>query len=139
MIDRPHNWPDLLDAHLAHWRAQPFEWGKGDCAQYAASWLTQLGYPHPLAGLPAWSSPLTAARVQRSMGGFRAAITAQLVAAGCPEIPFMFAMRGDLALVRIDHHRQALGIVTGPNVACHGSAEQVLFPLLGNAVTAWRI
>lgn len=139
MITRPKNWPELLDAHLSFWRWQSFEWGQSDCCHFAASWMRTLGHRDPLAGLPNWASPLAAARLQRAMGGFRAAIASQLAAMECPEIPWTFAMRGDLALVRIDWRKVALGIVSGPNVVCHGSPDPVVTSLLGSAITAWKL
>ena len=140
MIQRPENWPDLLDTHLTYWRAQPFEWGKSDCVHFAASWLTQLGYRQPLAGLPKWDSPLSAARVFGKMGGFEHAVQAQMAALECPEIPKLYAMRGDLALVWIDDRRQALGIVNGRGVALRFEGDGVVeVPYLQNVVRAWRL
>ena len=140
MSRRPENWPDLLTTHLNYWRSQPFAWGKGDCAHFAASWLTQLGYRQPMAGLPAWDSPLSAARVFNALGGFGHAVQAQMAALECPEIPLMFAMRGDVAIVRIDARRQALGIVNGYGVAIRFSEGGVTeIPYLKHAVRAWKV
>jgi hypothetical protein len=140
MIQRPEDWPDLLAAHLTYWRSQPFEWGKGDCAHFAASWLTQLGYKQPLAGLPSWDSALSAARVFNALGGFEHAVQAQMVALECPEIPKLYAMRGDLAIVWIDERRQALGIVNGKGVAVrYAEAGVTEINYINNAVRAWRL
>lgn len=140
MIHRPEDWPDRLAAHIAYWQAQPFVWGKGDCAYFAASWLTQLGYPAPLAGLPSWDSALSAARVFNKLGGFEHAVQAQLAALQCPEIPRAYAMRGDLAIVWIDDRRQALAIVNGRGAAVRcedGGVREV--PYIANAVRAWKV
>lgn len=140
MIQRPENWPDLLDAHLTHWRAQPFEWGKSDCAHFAASWMAAIGYSQPLLGLPKWDSPLSAARVFSPLGGFEHAVQAQMAGLGCPEIPNLYAMRGDVAIVWIDHRRQALGIVNGRGVAVRFSEGGVIeVPYLQNVIRAWRL
>lgn len=140
MNQRPEDWPDRITAHLTYWRTQPFSWGRGDCVYFASSWLTQLGYREPLAGLPSWSSPLSAARVFTKLGGFEHAVQAQMAALECPEIPLMYAMRGDLAIVWIDDRKQALGIVNGRGVAVRFSEGGVIeIPYLKNAVRAWKV
>lgn len=140
MIQRPENWPDLLAAHLTQWRSKPFEWGHGDCVHFGAAWLEQIGYKQPLAGLPSWDSPLSAARVFEKLGGFDHAVQAQMAALECPEIPLMYAMRGDIAVVWIDEHRQALGIVNGRGVAVrYAEAGVTEINYIKNAVRAWKV
>lgn len=140
MIQRPENWPDLLAKHLAEWLPKPFVWGESDCVHFGAAWLASLGYRDPLAGLPAWDSPLSAARVFNKLCGFDHAVQAQMAALECPEIPLMYAMRGDLAVVWIDAHRQALGIVNGKGIAVRYSEAGVIeLPYMKNAVRAWKV
>lgn len=140
MIQRPEHWPDLLAKHLNDWCEKPFVWGESDCVHFGAAWLRAIGHTDPLAGLPPWDSPLSAARVFEKLGGFEHAVQAQLAVLECPEIPLMYAMRGDLAVVWIDERRQALGIVNGRGVAVrYAEAGVVELPYAKNAVRAWKV
>jgi len=140
MITRPENWPDLLANHLQSWRWKEFTWGQTDCVHFTAEWLSIMGHAKPLAGLPEWSSALSAARVFNGLGGFEHAVQAQMAALELPEIPLAFAMRGDLAIVRIDSDRLALAIVNGRGAAVrceHLGVSEI--PYLANAVRAWKV
>lgn len=140
MTTRPANWPELLAAHFAEWSLYPFSYGSHDCVHFAAAWLRRLGYADPLAGLHAWASPLSAARVWKSLGGFEHGIGAQLGALGCQQIAPAKAMRGDLVLVRNGPHgRQVLAIADGADAVAHGDKCSVQIPVLKFAVTAWRV
>lgn len=140
MITRPENWPDLLANHLQSWRWKEFTWGQTDCVHFCADWLAVIGYSNPLAGLPKWESALGAARMFTALGGFEHSVQAQMAALECPEIPLTFAMRGDLAIVRIDAERLALAIVNGRGAAvrCENLGVSEI-PYLANAVKAWKV
>jgi hypothetical protein len=93
-----------------------------------------------LTGLPKWESALGAARAFTALGGFEHSVQAQMAALECPEIPLTFAMRGDLAIVRIDAERLALAIVNGRGAAvrCENLGVSEI-PYLANAVRAWKV
>lgn len=139
MHPRPENWPALLEQHLAEWRHRPFAWGSADCVHFAAGWLSRLGYEQPLAGLPAWSGPLSAYRVQCALGGFEHAINAQLLAMGIRRTAAAFAQRGCLALVPVDGRlrRLALGIVDTRAVLMVGASGLEAMPR-NKALAVWK-
>lgn len=117
----------------------PFSYGDRDCVRFAAAWIERLGYADPLAGLPTWSSPISAARTWKALGGFEHGINAQLCALGCRRVAPAQAMRGDLVLVSNGARgRQVLAIADGVDAVAHGDRCNVRIPLLKFAVTAWR-
>lgn len=137
---RPQDWPARLQSYVAERSERPraFAWGSNDCVHFAAGWLVRLGYPDPLAGFSAWTSPLGAARVIRAAGGFGPAVAERMADLGCPVIPPLTAGRGDLVLLQIDARRQALGVVIGATAATSGPMGVSFFPLMNRAVCAWR-
>lgn len=138
MLCRPENWPNLLEAHLTRWRALPFIWGRHDCAHFVAEWVEKLGHTGILDALPVCASPLAAARYYRQHGGWAEVIARHVALAGLPEIPLSFTGRGDVAVVWIDSHRQALGIANGRNVEILTTDGVTPIPLHPNVVRSWR-
>jgi hypothetical protein len=136
MHARPEDWPNQLIAHLERWRCLPFTWGRHDCAHFVAEWAARMGYR---ADVPEVSSPLAAARLYRREGGWLPLVQRHIAAAGLPEIPLSFTGRGDIALVRIDHHREALGIANGRQVEILTTEGVVPVPLHPNVVRSWRV
>jgi hypothetical protein len=136
---RPEDWPNQLEAHLTRWRCLPFIWGKHDCAHFVAEWAERMGYPHGLAGIPEVTSPLAAARLYKRAGGWIYLIQQQMAALGIPEIPLSFTGRGDISLVWIDAHRQALGIANGRNVEILTTEGVVPVRLHPNVARSWRL
>lgn len=136
---RPQNWPLLLAAYASEYSALPFQWGRSDCAHFAAGWLRVLGYPDPFEGFGQWSSAIGAAREARARGGFATAIAERLAVLGCPEIPVRAAQRGDLVLLQLDARRQALGIAAGHVAIAPGQTDLVRLPLILHAVRAWSV
>lgn len=139
MKPRPENWPALLAAYLTEWETRPFAWGSADCVHFAAGWLERIGYERPLSGYAGWSGPLSAYRAMRAMGGFEHAIAAQMHAMGIGTVRPAFASRGDVALLPAGGRgrTQALGIVTGREVAIPSATGLLLFPNM-NAFAVWH-
>jgi hypothetical protein len=133
---RPENWPGLLFAYLKECEERRFEWGRHDCAHFAARWMETLGYAEPLAGFGAWSTSLGAARVQKKHGDFQTAVAGRMAGLGCPAVAPLCARRGDVALVK-EGRRFALGVVVGAHVACPARTGVVMIPI-NMAVAAWR-
>ena len=135
---KPAEWEKRLAAYLAAASTRPFSWGYHDCVLFAAGWLRELGYPDPLAPFEPWGSPLSAARAIRSAGGFGPAVAERMAALGCVVIPPLTAQRGDIVLLQIDAHRQALGVVVGAQAAVPGVYSIQNIPLVSRAISGWR-
>jgi len=138
-MNRPENWPELLDRHLNEWAYVCFEYGTADCVSFVSAWMKRIGYVEPLEGIPKWSTALGAARAFQSLGGFETAIDGRMIELGCSRVAVGLAKRGDVVLVRATTRTRAVGI-------CNGSTVSVLTPngltnitLIQNAMIAWSI
>jgi len=78
-MNRPENWPELLDRHLNEWAYVCFEYGTADCVSFVSAWMKRIGYVEPLEGIPKWSTALGAARAFQSLGGFETAIDGRMI------------------------------------------------------------
>ncbi|MCW7541878.1 hypothetical protein OOT46_29195 [Aquabacterium sp. A7-Y] len=91
--DWPERWARLVAARLR----VPFEWGRHDCALWAADVVHALTGFDPGADLRGtYASALQAARVVRARGGLAAIATAALG----PPCPPLGVRVGDIGLVR---------------------------------------
>ena len=119
---------------LADWlraaEARPFRYGRWDCVRFTAGWVERATGTDPLAGNTYDS--LAGGRALLAANGWvdlRAAVTATL-----PEIPRLWAVPGDLAMID-----GGLGIVTGAEVACLRRGGGLLYLPLDTAEAVWRV
>ena len=117
-----------LDAFLSRHRDRAFEWGRFDCALFAADWLVALGRPDPAAQWRgAYAGVDGARRILAELGGLSAIATRAL---GAPRLCAFQAARGDVALIEWSGG-ESLGVVdtTGAGVAGASYAGFAAVPL----------
>lgn len=130
---RVSNWEALLFDYVGKAASLPFEWGVHDCATWVSDWR-QIATGQDAA--IAWRG-----KYRTERGALR-----QIKRAGFDTMPEwvdsilgdrlaspLLAQRGDIALVQ-----DALGIVTGAEVAALSPDGLVTFPLT-DAQMAWRV
>lgn len=112
----------------------PFEWGRNDCALFAADAVQAITGTDLAADFRGtYDTALGAARALQSAGGFEALAGAHF---GKP-IHVRHAKPGDIALIE-QEHGPALAVVLGEMVAGPG-ANGVRFLPLTAAQVAWRV
>jgi hypothetical protein len=65
---RIDGWPDRLMQVVEQHRAQPFVWGRTDCAMLFRHCVQVITGRDPLADLPPWYSAVSAARALHRVG-----------------------------------------------------------------------
>lgn len=131
---RVPDWPQRLAAAVEAARLQPFDWGRHDCALWAADVVLALtGEDHGAAFRGQYRSRGGAAFVIARAGGLAAIATRAL---GAP-VPITQAQRGDVCLLDCEFG-PALGICIGDRVAFTGPPGLVLVPLL-ECAQAWHV
>lgn len=113
---RPEDWPERLAAHIAAHRATPFDWGRHDCATFAADWVRALHGFDPLAP---WRGTYASEGEYLALidpDGLDGLMDAAAAAHGLPEGTPAFARRGDIALVRLGNE-ECVGVVDMVRVA----------------------
>ena len=131
---------DLCD-YLQEHRAARFDWRALNCATFAAGWVRRATGVDALAGLAATGDALHCARLARTLGGLRAAVSSRL---GLAEKPAAFAAIGDVVLVRESDNGApatggALGICCGRTVACLAAGGGLEHVDRSGALCAWAL
>ncbi|RMX06707.1 hypothetical protein D8I35_09405 [Corticibacter populi] len=138
MPARLPDWELRLAGLIAQRLPVPFSWGDNDCVLFAADCVAALHGGDPAgAWRGQWHDESTAIRALARQGGLQAAVQAHAAAMGWPEVPPLFAQRGDLVLHRRDG-ADALAVCTGPALAAP-SEGGLLFFGLDHGVVAWRV
>lgn len=139
------SWPEDLNAFIDTRRRVPFEWGRQDCALFAADWiLVATGTDPALKYRNRYKTAQGAARVLKH------ASLHQLFTEACgTPIWAALGQRGDIALLHTDvdgkvvetdvtDGRETVGVIIGTMVACPGKDGLVFAPLAA-ALNAWRV
>ena len=135
---RCNYWPEKLDLFIQEKRDQAFDWATNNCAFFAADWVTILvGLDLAAAFRDKITSPLAAYRAVEAAGEVDAIAAEQLEAAGFPEIPLIYARRGDVVTTDT-RHGPAMGVFLGHAGAFAGT-EGVDFVKTADLRRAWRI
>lgn len=135
-MQRLKDWPERLNDTFSLWRDMPFEWGRADCALFAAACVEAMTGTVIFAN---WAGRYNTARgaaaelLKRGYRGLPAAATDQLG----------FAMRGYAArcgdVVSVEQQAGlCLGICTGTAIAVKAQ-EGLAFLPLDRAIEAWRV
>ena len=108
---RHHDWPERLADYVESRRAAPFEYGRHDCCQFAASAIEAMTGENPATYYP-YRNEIGAKRIIIEHGGMDALLTAIL---GEP-CPVAMAGRGDIVLAELENGPTA-GVCLGRQCA----------------------
>ncbi|MBC2731386.1 hypothetical protein [Thiobacillus sp.] len=135
IMTRVETWPQVLAEFLAD-ADRPFEWGTWDCGLMAANCVQAMtGVDIAAEFRGRYKTAKGARRVMRgAMGEMMTRVAATY---GMPEIDIRLAQRGDMVMIETPLG-EALGICTGPTVACTGP-DGLVFRPMSRALRAWRI
>lgn len=101
---RVEGWEALL---ASHFNARPFEWGRNDCALFAADWVRKCTGTDHAKGWRGKYSTEKGAKIKLTRAGFA---SVEAIADSClASRPLGFASRGDVVL----HPQGALGVCNG--------------------------
>ncbi len=121
-----------LDDFIAGNGQTKFEWGKHDCAHFAARWAAARAGKDFLLSFPAWANAKRALRLQQELGGLACAVTSVLGE------PIKDAPRdGDIAL--LPDKLGGLCIVYGAYVVGPAATVGLAFFPFTDAQLFWRL
>ena len=134
MTQRLRDWQGRLCACLAERWARPFEWGRQDCALFAADCMLACTGSDPAADLRGtYSDAAGAARIVSAHGGLAAIAEARAGEEVAPQL----AQIGDIGLVE-NAGRDCLAVCAG-----HGwivpAADGLATATMESATRAWRL
>lgn len=124
-----------LQHYLDSVTGRSFNWNDANCCHFSSDWVELVTGMNPMDGLRVTTSAIDAHRLIASLGGLRAATTAQL---GIEPIDAKFAQIGDVVLVEAGSVA-SMGICAGTNVLLINSDGQMSRVDLINATCAWRL
>lgn len=133
-LRRLEGWEARLNVYVEASRHRPFDWGKHDCALFAAGAIEAVTGT-PLVDIPAYSGVYEAARALKCMGHRDVIDLAN--AHLRPWQSVLMARRADIALLSTEHGL-SLGVVLGASVAGPG-VDGLMFSPLQQASKAWRV
>lgn len=119
-MQRHDNWPEALAGIIDARRNELFEWGRNDCALFAADAVLAMTGIDLAENLRGYKSASGATRKIKAAGGMR-----QLASSLTEKHPGM-AQRGDVVLVEIDG-RETFGIVAGNAKWCAPGVDGLVF------------
>ncbi len=131
---RRDGWERILYEFLDSRRMMPFEWGRNDCAMFAADWVMIATGHDPAAE---WRGTYSDASIMRQMKGNR---LAKLVSDKFDECAVMEAHRGDIGLVAPSGSIQMPALCVIDTLAVFGPGSDGLVSLPRSALMrAWRV
>jgi hypothetical protein len=136
-VKRVQDWPRRLAEEIEQARTQPFDWGRCDCALFAADVvqaLTGKDLAAPFRGL--YDSRHGAARALLALG-YACLEDAATAALGVPRASPALAQRGDVVMVKTAEG-PALGICNGSVAACAGP-DGLSFVPMPLWLKAWEV
>ena len=132
---RLRDWQSRLDAAIREARARPFEWGRHDCALFAAGCVAALTGADPASDLRGrYTTETGAARVIKRLGGLEGIGDARLG----PRVPVLCAQVGDVGLIEQDG-RDMAAVCAGQHwLAAALEGGLAVLPLAAARVV-WRV
>lgn len=130
---RLHDWQLRLESFARERQEMPFQWGRNDCALFAADAVQALTGERLLPNMRGYSNVRDALRLIDAAGGLRSIACHALGGFVLPA----YARVGDVVLVK-DGKREALGMCNGGSVIGPGPAGMVAIGM-DAALAAWRV
>lgn len=131
-LKRRHDWPERLIEFIESRRRMPFEWGRNDCALFAADAVEAMTGEDLAKKWRGYKSERGALRRIKRAGGMRR------LAEGLPERPVGYAQRGDVVLVEVEG-RDTFGIVVGNGTWCAPGHNGLVFRPMSEVMTVFEI
>lgn len=140
IIARKHDWPERLSALISARLHEPFEWGKNDCALFAADAVLAMTGHDPAEALRGrYRTARGAKRALKRIGITELAdIPRYFIGEIAAEIPLKMAGRGDVILTKNDTGETMLAVCLGARCASPGPSGLVYSSTL-SALSTWRI
>jgi len=135
---RREDWPERLGAVVDAARRRPFEWGRFDCALFAAdavAAMTGEDLAAPFRGR--YRTRAGASRALRR-AGYESLEALCMALLGQPLDTPTLAQRGDVVLLEAGNGPQ-LGVCVGAQAAAPCEGEGLVFAPLSLWRTAWRV
>lgn len=133
MIVRLYDWQTRLEAFARARQSMPFQWGRNDCALFAADCIEAMTGERLLPNMRSYSSARDALMLIQQAGGLRSIACHALGGFILP----IYARVGDAVLVRVGK-REALGICNGAVALGPGPGGLVAISM-NEALAAWRV
>lgn len=127
---RHPDWPERLAEFVRARRKTPFEWGRHDCALFAADAVQAITGVDPAAEYRGYSDEREALRIIKDAGGMRGLVP-------LPEKPVGMAQRGD-AVIALIEGRETFGVCVGENYVAPGVDRLVVRPMT-EAIAAFEV
>jgi hypothetical protein len=130
-----------IEATMAKFRDQPFEWGKVDCARVAAFHLKQLGYKIAISKAGRYTTILGAAKALKRLG--YASLAEMADGLGLLPITPARMLLGDVVEIVAENSIGAIGLYAGNgNVFCFHEDHPglvTLKPTQDSILRAWSV
>lgn len=130
---RFHDWQLRLEAFARERHDMPFEWGRNDCALFAADCVEAVTGARLMPNMRGYSDVRDALRLIKGSGGLRSIACHALGGFILP----VYAKVGDVVLVKVGK-REALTICNGGTAIGPGPAGLAAVQM-ADAVAAWRV
>lgn len=124
------DWPERLADYVESMRDDPFEWGKNDCATFAAGAVEAITGKRPELPIYNDSKSYLLLIQETSMADRLTAIFGQ-------SIPVAFAQRGDVVI--LDHAERLILSICMGSECVSPSADGIYFSLKPNSGAAWKV
>ena len=134
---RADDWPERLAAFFEERREATFEWGKHDCALFAADAMQAMTGVDPLEQFRGYSTEEEGDAILAEFGGMEPLLDAALTAAGAMRCDPAFAQRGDFVLLDVGN-QPTCGVWAGEYALAPG-ADRLYFVPRHRVLAAWAV
>jgi len=132
-MNRFHDWQVRFEAFIRERQLMPFEWGRNDCALFAADCVEALTGTRLLPKMRGYRNARDALMMIDKAGGLR---SIAVYALGGFILP-AYATVGDVVLIRVGK-REALAVCNGGTAIGPGPDGIQAVPM-SSAIAAWRV
>lgn len=134
-MTRRQDWEGRLFRAFLMWKDKPFAWGKHDCFTWGSD--VELAVTGRMTFVDILGSYNTERQAMMVLARNGWTSVGDAASERLLEIKPGFARRGDLASIKAEDRREAMGVVLGEHLAAVTLEGLKLFPR-DNAIRAWR-